>query len=361
MRDLVILQNSLLTTFKFRYSYIKKYMEMGGRVFIIAPNDSNDAKRELLEIGCEIVRIPKFNGMLSKFLGVFLINFKLIYLRFKLNNPLVVCHFLLTYIVSFISLNLFYSKFVISIEGLGSIFLKRKSLLNIIRLLMARKNIVRIFCNSDERDKIGNIYDFVSKGIGVDLNKFSFVDSKHESTSFNIIYVGRLISDKGILDAVSVLEMLKDFNAKLIVVGDIYPNNPTSLTENDIINLKGQFGDRISFEGYVSDPRIFYDQADILILPSKREGFPVCVMEANSKGVPVLCYNVPGCIDAIDNGVNGYLVDYGDIEKMRDIIIGLYQNQDVFNKIRLSSRQYAEINFDEKVKINEFLNIITRL
>ena len=68
------------------------------------------------------------------------------------------------------------------------------------------------------------------------------------------------------------------------------------------------FRGRIVHEGFEEDPRSALHKIDCLILPSKYDGMPAIVMEANACGVPVLAAPVGGVPELIDEGTNGYLV-----------------------------------------------------
>ncbi|MEZ4460481.1 MAG: glycosyltransferase, partial [bacterium] len=56
----------------------------------------------------------------------------------------------------------------------------------------------------------------------------------------------------------------------------------------------------------------FYAAMDLLVLPTYREGFPNVPLEAASMGLPVLATNVVGCVDAVEDGVTGTLVEARD-------------------------------------------------
>ncbi|WP_230834040.1 glycosyltransferase, partial [Vibrio campbellii] len=135
-----------------------------------------------------------------------------------------------------------------------------------------------------------------------------------------------MIKDKGVFDAIECFRTLisRGWDLNLKLAGESYKNNPSSLTVDEIDKLKGEFGSRIEFLGFVSDISKCYQKSNILILPSKREGFPVCVMEASASGLPSISYDVPGCRDAISSGVNGKLVEYGNTLALADTIEELF-------------------------------------
>ncbi|APE07064.1 hypothetical protein BM528_15840 [Alteromonas sp. RW2A1] len=355
MADYCVIQNSLKTTYVFRRNYLVELIAKKNKVTVLAPNDCEDSKIKLRDLGVVIPYVPSNN-----FAYTYLImNLRILYLRLFKNNTYI-CHFISTYALTFITLLPFNKKLVVSIEGLGSFFTERRLARKVIRYLITRNNVVRVFCNNDERQSLGKPKDFVMGGIGVELASFE----QSEGQSNNLIYVGRLIKDKGIYDVISVFRKLRERGVKLTltVVGDVYKDNPSSISAGDIESLKSEFSDSILFTGYVPDVSNHYSHSDLLLLPSKREGFPVCVMEANASGIPALVYDVPGCSDAVLNNVNGYRFDKNNFLSIVSKIEFLYENPIILKELKRTSRAYALENFSISNKTFSFLNEIeTRL
>ncbi|TOB16371.1 galactosyltransferase, partial [Vibrio parahaemolyticus] len=166
---------------------------------------------------------------------------------------------------------------------------------------------------------LGKSTDFITGGIGINLDKYKPNKSIiKDNSKLNVIFFGRLIADKGARDAIEVLRLCVKDNmpVKMTFIGETYKNNPSSLSDSEIKDYTNEFGDKVDFVGYSSDVNKFYNLADVLLLPSQREGFPVCVMEASAKGIPTLCYNVPGCSDAIEQGSNGFLSPLNDYQDL---------------------------------------------
>lgn len=353
MTKYCVIQNSLKTTYVFRRDYLVKMVSEGFNVCVLAPNDCEESKRKLNELGVEVLKVPS-NGFLF---GFIIMNFWILYLRlFK--DKFFICHFISTFTLTFLTLVPFNKKLVVSIEGLGSFFTNHPTLLKVLRFIITRKTVTRIFCNKDERQRIGIPTDYVTGGIGVNLNDFK----ASMAETYNLIYVGRLIKDKGIYDVINIFRMLRErgLELTLTLVGDIYKDNPSSITYGDIKTLKKEFSDCIVFTGYVTDVRSYYSNSDLLLLPSKREGFPVCVMEANSSSVPAIVYDVPGCSDAVSNDTNGYIFSYGDVTAIVTKIESLYRNINSLRSLKSSSRAYAVKNFSVSEKTTLFLNEIER-
>ena len=79
------------------------------------------------------------------------------------------------------------------------------------------------------------------------------------------------------------------------------------------------------FHGFQSDPLPFYAAADCVVLPSYHEGMSNVLLEAAAVGRPVITSDIPGCREAVDDGVSGYLCKVRDAdslyEQMRRMVV----------------------------------------
>lgn len=162
---------------------------------------------------------------------------------------------------------------------------------------------------------------------GVDLSKFTALGDRrnrpHPPADLTILCVGRLDPVKGqdvLLDAVADLSTgLPD--ARIILVGGaVYAveKKYKSLLEEKLIRL-GLTG-RVTMTGFHSDTRPFLRDADVMVLPSRREGFPNVVIEAMAAGVPVVATAVGGIPDIIDHEVSGLIVPPDDKTALSDAL-----------------------------------------
>ena len=80
-------------------------------------------------------------------------------------------------------------------------------------------------------------------------------------------------------------------------------------------------GDRVTFTGAVHNVHDYFTLADVFVLPSRREGLPVALMEAMSSGLPSVASRLPGATDTlIEDGVSGRLVPPGDVEAFSEAV-----------------------------------------
>lgn len=148
--------------------------------------------------------------------------------------------------------------------------------------------------------KIQTIYN------GVDTSRFSANNKANMIEPINMIYVGRLIWEKGVQVTIKALSKLpKDIKWRFQIVGDgNYRQNLEELVNR--LNLTS----RISFLGTRSDVPQLFNNADIFIhMPIWEEGFGIAIVEAMAAGLVCICANSGAISEIIRDGVNGYLVE----------------------------------------------------
>lgn len=125
------------------------------------------------------------------------------------------------------------------------------------------------------------------------------------------------------------------------------------LSLDDSVKMIGSFG----------DVRPYLANSEAFILPSRGEGMPRAMMEAMSMELPVLCTDVGGVTEIVENGREGLVVPYGDVDAMSDSLIQL--SEEWLNGDRGSlARQTIVEKFSLDKMVNEHLilfnNIIRR-
>jgi glycosyltransferase involved in cell wall biosynthesis len=170
-----------------------------------------------------------------------------------------------------------------------------------------------VFLNHDDPEDLGKTA-FISRQkievfgpIGLDLSEFPF-SKMPAPLPFRFLFVGRLLKEKGIYDFLAAARLLKsDYpHVEFLVVGDLDPGNPSSLTQLDVDALKKE--GVVRFEGFAKNVQEWLCCSHVLVLPSYREGFPRVVQEAMSMGRAIVTTQVPGCREAVMDGHNGFIV-----------------------------------------------------
>lgn len=143
---------------------------------------------------------------------------------------------------------------------------------------------------------------------GIDMSHFNPADfNRGHHGGFTFVFVGRIVRDKGINELVAAFDKLHKEHpeVRLVLVGDREGNlDPVAPETIDRINR----GDGIEAVGKQSDVRPFYAQADALVFPSYREGFPNVVIEAGAMGLSSIVTDINGSREIIIDGQNGIIV-----------------------------------------------------
>lgn len=147
-------------------------------------------------------------------------------------------------------------------------------------------------------------------GSGVDTDLYKPKPNRSsDKEAIRIALIGRMLFDKGITEFVEAARICNsnEINATFHLYGAPYDNNPMSVSNRQLAmwNKEGN----VQVHGYVDNIPEILNQLDIVCLPSYREGLPKSLIEASSAGLPVIATNVPGCREAVLDGISGYLVE----------------------------------------------------
>ncbi len=149
---------------------------------------------------------------------------------------------------------------------------------------------------------------------------------KDEDT-FNFIFVGRLVKDKGINELVrAFFRLLKLYpNLRLHLVGGFERElDPLACDVEQAIKQN----EAIIAWGFQMDVRPFFAAADVLVFPSYREGFPNVVLQAGVMELPSIVTDINGCNEIIQDGVNGKIIPPRDEGALYKMMKWFYEHRD---------------------------------
>lgn len=132
---------------------------------------------------------------------------------------------------------------------------------------------------------------------------------------------------------IEALARLKDKNVYYVICGRGY-----MVDAYKTLTQKLGVSDRVVFAGYRTDVIKFYNEADVFLFPSLREGLSVAVMEAMAMGVPVICNAIRGNTDLIEDKVSGLLIN-NQIDELVKAIQELISNDELRDKIICEERK----------------------
>jgi glycosyltransferase involved in cell wall biosynthesis len=161
---------------------------------------------------------------------------------------------------------------------------------------------------------------------------------------FVFAFVGRLNKDKGLDELLGAFEDVPE-HCKLIILGDLDSSSPVST--NTLQRL--QTHPRIHWFGFQQDIRPALQVANVLVLPSYREGFPNVVLQACSMAIPVIATDINGCNEVIDTGVNGWLVPARDASALADAMrLACSSPKKILQQIGMAARARVVDRFERK-------------
>ncbi len=281
-------------------------------------------------------------------------------------------------------------KVVNAVTGLGHVFtdpgLKARLIRPVVRwlyrLALSGEKVRVIFQNDGDRDSFvewGSVEGDktqVIRGSGVDLNKFRGgawrvargerrddrdAERGTRDATVKILFASRLLREKGIFELVEAFSRVKAKNphVELLIAGGLYPENPSSLTPQDIEKMKEIAG--VSFLGHVDDMQQLLDDCDIVVLPSYREGTPRILIEAAAMEKPIVATDIAGCRGLVIDGENGFLVPVKSVEPLADAMEKLIVNTDLREKFGRRGREIVLAEFDEKIVLERTLDVYDEL
>lgn len=262
---------------------------------------------------------------------------------------------------------------VAAVSGLGFVFmaqglraaLRRKVVGAMYRLALGHRNTKVIFQNAEDKGSLLRITGLsheqttMIRGSGVDLASYEV--TPEPSGVPVVLMAARLLADKGVLEFIEAARLLNQRGCvvRMVLVGSVDPANPTSVAHDQLQNWVRE--DLIEHWGHRSDMPVVLSAANIVVLPSYREGLPKVLAEAAACGRAVVTTDVPGCRDAIVPNVSGVLVPPRDAAALADAIVSLVANAPARARMGSAGRQLAESAFDVKQVVAEHMNIYGKL
>jgi glycosyltransferase involved in cell wall biosynthesis len=156
-----------------------------------------------------------------------------------------------------------------------------------------------------------------------------------EKDDFVFLFVGRLVSDKGINELILAFKELNNVNAKLILVGSYEKNlDPLNADTFEIINKNSQ----IITIGFQSDVRKYFAISNSLVFPSYREGFPNVVLQAAAMGIPSIVTDINGCNEIIINDFNGIIIRKKSVSDLKEAMLSLINDREYCSYLGSNSR-----------------------
>jgi glycosyltransferase involved in cell wall biosynthesis len=173
-----------------------------------------------------------------------------------------------------------------------------------------------------------------------------------------ILFVGRLNRDKGMLELATVFDAIakQHPDVELLLVGA-----EEDVSFNRIQEICHAGRDRLHYVSFTATPEHYMAAADILCLPSYREGFGLTIIEAAACGVPAVATHIYGITDAVADGKTGLLFPVGDVAALTQALLRLITENELRQKMGSAARERALELFSSKKIAHELLTLYEKL
>ena len=202
---------------------------------------------------------------------------------------------------------------------------------------------------------------------GVDTIRFSpsisqskiIRDSLHiDNSNVVLLFLGRLKREKGVIKLAHAFKEVinKNKNVTLLIVGQDEDDLKKELLMNFDLCM-----DFVKFIDFTKKPEDYMNAADILILPSYREGFGNVVIESACCGIPSIVSNIYGLNDSVIDGETGLVTSDNSVKSLQEAIVTLITNKNLRLKMGKNDLARGVEFFSQEIISLELINLYKRL
>tara|TARA_Y100001968_G_scaffold260234_1_gene247764 strand:- start:556 stop:1722 length:1167 start_codon:yes stop_codon:yes gene_type:complete len=369
--EALLASNTLDFLVRYKLNLATRLSEYGFKVYLGAPNAAkNNQNKVKIKNNIELIKFGEDRKGLSAIYNIYRSL-----LRFKLKNPnaIIITHTVYLNIIAILIL-LFSprnkNKFFIFVSGFGPSLI-RKSLkykllgnlyISSLRKISDNPKATVVTLNIEDKNLI---QDFIPSrkvllyregGLTKEelkLNEKNFKDI--ESRTINVGYLGRFLSEKGVIDIINVVEISKQLglNFNFFLGGNEDLQNKSSYKLN---NINAVLNKNASIEinpSYAS----FFKKIDILLFPSYREGHPLYLFRSMAYGVIPITYPNPGNTVDVIHDFNGIITPSSTVTGLLSGLIKLNNNRKRLVEISKNAQNYSK-NFSQDKCDDNFIKLI---
>lgn len=353
--------------FNFRATTIMALIKRGDEVIVVAPEDEYSDR--LRSLGCRFVSIDIDAG--GRGIAKDFATFRSFLSIFRTERPDVILTFTpKNNIYGVLAARVLGIASIANVAGVGSQFgsgLFFNRFITALYRSSLKKSLIVFFQNQSDcdtflRKRIVSV-DQARRvlGSGVDLERFIY-SPRALVRPIRFLFVGRILRDKGILvfaEAAREIQRSSRVEIEFRVVGIIPRNHPNAVIQDEIDNwAKDGAIEFVGASDHVEDEIV---ACDCLVLPSfYGEGVPKVLLEAAACGRPAITTDMPGCCDAVEDGVTGFLCAPRSVESLKSAIqkFLLLEPEDR-SRMGVGARYKAEKEFSDQSNIQTYLSAIS--
>lgn len=360
-KKIAFVGNTSFSIYNFRLGVIKSFMEQN-EVVVIAPRDEYTELLEKEGIRCIVVEMDCKGTSIMRDAQLT----KRLYSIYKSEGFDFVFHYTIKPVIyGSIVCRLLGIPCIAVTTGLGYAF-REKNLINRVAQWLYKVSLKSPkevwFLNHDDygiflkEHIIKEKQAYILYGEGIDSEHYLPQPSRFEDGRFRVLLFSRLLKDKGVVEYAEAAKVLtaKHSDIEFRLLGKANNDTPENIPMEVI--QEWQKEGCVTYLGETIDVRSHIADSDCVVLPSYyREGIPRCLMEAMSMERAIVTTRNVGCVELLDEGVNGYLCEPRSAEDLADKIEKVYllpaEKREAMGK---AGRMMIKAKFDEKLVIQQY-------
>ena len=180
----------------------------------------------------------------------------------------------------------------------------------------------------------------------INVKEITKYKKTRKDNQLTILFVGRVVKEKGIYELLDAFMKIKQPTLKLIIMGNY--------DQSDKILLEYKENKSIEFLGEVRDKNLkyqIYANSDIFVLPSHIEAMPMTILEAMASGLPIIATNVGAIPEIIKNNYNGIIIHPNNVKELVNAIKKLVAMNDLRNDVSKNNKADIKEYDENKFKI----------
>ena len=343
----------------FRGMLIRELIKEGNTVSAIVPLVDNEkewiSEKQIEEMECRLIRIPMERRGMNP---IHDLKLMIAYVRaIKQERPdLVITYTIKPNAYGGIACRLCHVPYAANITGLGTAFQNDGMLRNFVTFLykVALKRAKVAFFENTENQQIFLDAGIVRKeqacllnGACVDLERFSCQPYPEYDGRTRFLFIGRIMKEKGIDELFAAMRMLQkdEVPCSLDILGGFDEDYSKQIEDCENEGW-------LRYHGMQSDVRPFIANCHCFVLPSWHEGMANTNLECAASGRPVITSNIHGCLEAVEDGVTGFLCEKQNVESLYQVMKGFCElSQEEKQNLGKQGRERMEMYFDKTLVV----------
>ena len=316
-KRILVLANNDVGLYRFRKDLLAALLGAGREVYISLPDGGFVS--ELVQLGCRFIDTPiERRGMNPIHDSKLFHQYRAILKEVK--PDLVLTYTIKPNIYGGLACRMAHIPYAVNITGLGSAIENggwlKKFVLALYKPALKGARVI-FFENTGNRDTLAATgvvpkgRDVVLSGAGVNLEDYPYQSYPQEGP-VRFLFVGRVMREKGVDELFAAAKRMKQEygnGVEFHIVGSFEEGYKPLMDELEKAGV-------VQYHGYQSDMKHFYGMANCVVLPSYHEGMSNVLLEAAASGRPLITSDIPGCREAVEPGVSGYLCPARDADAL---------------------------------------------